>query len=335
MSSGARRWLDPRVAAGLAVTALALWWAFRDVAFAELWSALAGADLWVVLLPSAACYYASLWLRVLRWRHLAAGLGELPLRPGYRATAIRFMVNNLFPLRVGELAGAFVVARDVGGSAAAWFGTIVLERAFDSAAIMSLAVLLVAEHIELGSLRFVAFVPLLGIVALRLWPSALLGLGHRCVSLLLPARAAASASALIDQLASGLSGIRGPRGLALTILYTALLWCVVSTLPFLLTLRALEIDAGSAVGDYVVALTVMVGVGVAVALPQAPGFVGVYHLACVAILGALGVAEARALAFGTLAHAVFWVSITGYGLLALRAGRGSLADALRGDAAAE
>jgi hypothetical protein len=334
MTGGSRRWLDPRVAIGLAITALALWWASRNVAFAELWEALAGADLWVVLLPSAACYYAALWLRVLRWRQLAAGLGELPYRPAYRATAIRFMVNNLLPLRVGELAGAFVVARDVGGSPAAWFGTIVVERAFDSAAIMSLAVLLVGEHIELGSLRFLAFAPLAAIVALRIWPNALLGLGLRVVSALMPQRVAARATRLLQKLAEGLSGIRSARGLALVLLHTCLLWGLSATVPYLLAMRSLGIDLGGPSTDYLVALTVMVGVGVAVALPQAPGFLGVYHLACVAILSAFGVPQATALAFGTLAHAVFWVSITAFGLIALRGGKGSLADALRGDAGA-
>jgi uncharacterized membrane protein YbhN (UPF0104 family) len=78
------------------------------------------------------------------------------------------------------------------------------------------------------------------------------------------------------------------------------------------------------------ALTTMVGVGVAVALPQAPGFVGVYHAACVAVLVALGVPKPQALAVGTLAHATFWVSITGFGLIALRGMRTSLAETLRG-----
>jgi hypothetical protein len=330
-----RRWLDPRVALGVAVTALALWWAFRSVPLAELWTTLRAADLWLVLLPSAACYWASLWLRVLRWRHLAAGIGALPLGAGYRATAIRFMANNLLPLRVGELAGALVVARDVGGSAAAWFGTIVLERAFDSAAIMALAILLVAERIELGALRFAAFAPLAGILALRLWPALWLRLGRGVAGAFLPARLAARAAGLLEGLVAGLAGIRGWGGLASTLGYTALLWGALLPLPFLLTLRSLAISPAGEPGEFLLSLTLMVGVAVAVALPQAPGFVGVYHLACVAILGAFDVAETRALALGTIAHASFWVSITAFGLLALRQGRSSLADALRQDAEAQ
>jgi glycosyltransferase 2 family protein len=301
------------------------------VPFGQLWQTLAGADFVVVVLPSFACFFASLWVRALRWQHLAAGMGALPLAPAYRATAIRFMANNLFPLRLGEFAGAWVVARDVGGSPAAWFGTIVLERAFDMAAIMSLAIFLVADRIELGAFRYAAFIPMLGIAALRLWPKQLLGVGHAVTRALLPAKLAGRLGALIDHVVAGLGGIRDARGLALVIGHTVLLWGVISPLPFLLAQRSLGVELGGIHADFLGALMTMVGVGVAVALPQAPGFVGVYHVACVTVLSALGVPPTLALAVGTLAHAMFWLSINLLGLLALRGTQASLSDALRGD----
>lgn len=324
------RWLDPRLLIGIAVSVFAVWLAFRKVPLGQLWETLAGADLGVVVLPSIACYLASLWVRALRWRHLAAGVAPLPMRSAYRATAIRFMVNNLFPFRLGELVGPWVVSREVGGPAAAWFGTIVLERAFDMAAIMSLAVYLIADYVELGALRIVAFVPMLGIAALRLWPSSLLRFARAVVATVLPARLATGAIALVEQVVAGLAGIRDAWGLAAVIFHTALLWGVVSVIPFWCAQRSLGIDLGPFQADYLGAVMTMVGVGVAVALPQAPGFVGVYHVACVTVLVALGVAEPLALAVGTLAHALFWVSITGFGLIALRGAGTSLADAVRG-----
>ena len=63
-------------------------------------------------------------------------------------------------------------------------------------------------------------------------------------------------------------------------------------------------------------------VGVAVALPSAPGFFGPYHLACRAALTRFGVAETQAVAVGTLVHAIFWITVTAMGLLVLRS-RGS------------
>jgi hypothetical protein len=307
-----------------------VWFAFRNVAISEVRSALGEANLWIAVPPSVASYYATLWVRALRWQHLAAGVGALPLVPAYRATAIRFMVNNLFPFRLGELVGPWVVSREVGGSAAAWFGTVVAERAFDMAAIMSLAIYLIADRIELGSLRLIAFLPILGIAALRLWPGAFLGAARALIRAVAGGRLAQSALGLIEQVAAGLTGIRDVRGLALVIFHTLLLWLVISAIPFLCAQRSLGVELGGLRADLLGALMTMVGVGVAVALPQAPGFVGVYHAACRVVLIALGVSEVQALAVGTLAHALFWLSITGFGLLALRRGSSSLGDALRG-----
>jgi uncharacterized membrane protein YbhN (UPF0104 family) len=323
-------WLDPRLALGVAVSGFAVWFAFRDVPLGKVWRALAAADLWVAVLPSVACYWAGLWVRVLRWRCLAAGLGALPFGPAYRATAIRFMVNNLFPFRLGELVGPWVVSREIGGSAAAWFGTVVLERAFDMAAIMSLALFLIADRVELGAFRIVAFVPMLGIAALRLWSGFFVGIGRVVVRALLPARVAARMVGLLEQIVAGLAGIRDARGLALVIFHTFLLWVLVSPIPFLCAQRSLGVDLGSLRADFLGASMTMVAVAAAVGLPQAPGFVGVYHAAAKTLLVALGVDKDTAIAVGTLAHALFWTSITGFGLLALRSTRTSLGDALRG-----
>jgi hypothetical protein len=315
---------------GVAISALAAWLAFRSVPLRELAHTLAGADLWLAVLPSVACHWASLGVRALRWRHLAAGVGPLPLGPAYRATAIRFMANNLFPLRLGELVGPWVVSREVGGSAAAWFGTIVVERAFDMAAIASLALFLIADRVELGALRVVAFVPLLGVAALRVWPGVWLRLARATLAPVLPARLAPRVLGLVEQTIGGLAGIRDLPGLARVVLHTLLLWVVTATIPFLCAQRSLGVELGSWRADYLGALMTMVGVGVAVALPQAPGFVGVYHAACVAVLVALGVAKPQALAVGTLTHALFWTSVTAFGLIALRGTHTSLSAALRG-----
>ncbi len=323
--------LDPRLALGVAVSAAAVWYAFRDVPLGELWHALAGADLWVAVVPSFACYLATLWIRVLRWRHLAAGVGALPLGAAYRATAIRFMVNNLFPFRLGEIVGPWVISREIGGSAAAWFGTVVLERAFDMAAIMGLAIFLIADRVDLAwGYRIFAFVPMLGIAALRVWPAFFVGVGRSVLTAVLPTALATRAVALVEEIVAGLAGIRDVRGLALVIFHTILLWAVVSPIPFLLAQRSLGVDLGSLRLDLLGATMTTVAVAAAVGLPQAPGFVGVYHAACKTLLVALGVDGGTAIAVGTLAHALFWTSITGYGLLALRGTGSSLAETLRG-----
>jgi uncharacterized membrane protein YbhN (UPF0104 family) len=62
----------------------------------------------------------------------------------------------------------------------------------------------------------------------------------------------------------------------------------------------------------------LAAVGVAVAIPSAPGFFGTYQLAFSAVLVAFKVDPATALAMGVLAWFVFWITLTLQGLLMLR-----------------
>ncbi len=147
--------------------------------------------------------------------------------PLYRAVAVGFMANNLFPLRMGEVVRAWYLARETGVSTAALFGTVILERVIDTVAVIALA---------------------------------FCGLFESAAQLLLAA------------------------------------W---------LTLAA---------------------IGVAVALPSAPGFFGPYQLACRLALEPFGVDDATAVALGILFNVVFWVTLTALGLAALRGRRTSLAE---------
>ena len=99
---------------------------------------------------------------------------------------------------------------------------------------------------------------------------------------------------------------------------------------FWATLASLPIDLGGAAGEARAAFVTLVWVGAAVALPSAPGFFGTYHAACVVALTPLGVTRELALAVGTLAHAVFWLCSTSFGLVALRVGGRPLREALAG-----
>ena len=70
----------------------------------------------------------------------------------------------------------------------------------------------------------------------------------------------------------------------------------------------------------------LAAIGIAVAVPSAPGFFGIYHFACRLALQSFGIPSDVAVALGTLFHAVFWVTLTGLGFLVLRSRRTSLGE---------
>ena len=54
------------------------------------------------------------------------------------------MVNNIFPLRVGEVVRPWYLGREVGAPSAALFGTVILERVIDTIMVIGLAAFAIA-----------------------------------------------------------------------------------------------------------------------------------------------------------------------------------------------
>ena len=179
-TGGARRWRDPRVWLGVAVTVFFLWLTLRDVPFAEVARVMAGADWWLLVGLSVPLYVLLVWLRALRWGHLTDPIQPIPRSSLARAVAVGFMANNVFPLRMGEVVRCWYLARDAAeSSAAAIFGTVILERILDTICVLLLVGIVIAWQgssadgvLAQGALLLVpvALLPIAGLVLLKAAP---------------------------------------------------------------------------------------------------------------------------------------------------------------------
>lgn len=324
----AARVLDPRVLLGLAITAVTLWYSFRDVSFDALLRDMGRANLAWLILPAVPAYVWSIYVRALRWRHLAAGVADIGRQPLFRATAVGFMANNIFPLRIGEVVRAWYLARECAASGTALFGTVIVERLLDAGFVLGLAVFVLGAQgaraagldpvAVLMPLAILVALPVAFMVALRTAPDRTLGLARRVAEAALPEAAAHRLARALEQLSAGLGGLRGAHAIAWALFHTAVIWLVCSVIPFAAAILAMGLDLGGPAGILRASLSILVWVGAAVALPSAPGFFGPYHAACWVALRPYGVDKGTAVALGTLSHAVFWVTLTVLGLAVLR-----------------
>ncbi len=325
---------DPRVWLGLAITLAFLWLALRDVSFREVMRAIARADWGVLLAFSIPPYLLAVYSRALRWRHLTNPLQAIGTGPLYRAVAVGFMANNLFPLRMGEVVRAWYLARETGASTAALFGTVILERVIDTVAVIALVLgglaVLGADRGGLMAraalaLLPVAVAPIAALALLRAAPERTL----RLVGVLLrpfPARVGELADHHLRRFAEGLGALRGGAHLFWIAFHSVVIWLLWSPLPFVGGFLALELQFESAGQLLLAAWLTLAAIGVAVALPSAPGFFGPYQLACRLALEPFGVDDATAVALGILFNVVFWVTLTALGLAVLRGRRTSLGE---------
>jgi uncharacterized protein (TIRG00374 family) len=330
-----KRARDPRIWIGFAIAAVFLWFAFRDVDFSEVVRQVASAD-WLILLGlSLPAYLLAVYLRAARWRYLIGDIVPTATGPLFRATAVGFMANNIFPLRIGEVVRAWHLKHETGGSGSAIFGTVVLERVLDSFVFLAMALVVAAVYGSaalsrsgqgvLVALLGVLALPVAGVVALRAFPEQALALGA-FLTRPLPERVRERFQETLRLLTAGIRALRSGHSFFWVALHTLSLWLVVAVIPYVAGIIALGVDVGSPLRILAAAYVTMTLVGIAIAVPSSPGFFGPYHAACWWALALFGVPKAQAVALGTTVHGVFWVSLTLLGLVVLRVQHESLAE---------
>lgn len=317
--SGALNW---KTVVGFLIAAGALYFVLRGQDIGSIVDGIRGANKFWLL---ASTFFATIvfWLRAWRWKTLLEPVAPATaFRSRLAATTIGFMANNLIPLRVGEFARAFALARQERISMVASMGSIVVERLFDAIFIFTFLflspllpgfpqgrvdanlqeTLARATIIVLPAFLFVSF-------SFVLWPRQSVTLFEKTAGRLLPERLRRPVVDALEAFVAGFSSLKSPRLITVGLFQTCVHWGV-NALVFYCGCLAFGITpslAGALFLQSVLAL--------AVSIPQAPGFIGVWQLAASAVLQPIfGAEPERALAFGFGIHLAGFIPVTLIGL---------------------
>src|SRR3972149_2605628 len=155
---------------GTLISIVFLYLALRKVDYGELWTVLSNAR-WVWIIPNAILVVGVMWLRAWRWQMILRPIGKVPYSRVYASTMIGFMVNNVLPARLGEIARAVSLGLKTGLSRSATLATIIVERIYDSFTLLLFLWLVfafsrIAELTEVGRIEYLGWVFLAVNVAL-------------------------------------------------------------------------------------------------------------------------------------------------------------------------
>lgn len=263
-------------------------------------------------------------IRAWRWRLLLHPVRPGTLfRPRFAATTIGFMANNLLPVRIGEFARAYALARLEPLSVTASFGSIVVERLFDGLTVIVFLFLAMAlpgfpeEHVVGGrdlsttalglTVVFAAAGALL--LAMVLWPGGAVAAFEGLADKVLPRAVRRPLVDALEAFLAGLGVLRQPSLLVRTALWSILLW-LVGAFSFWLAFLAFDIHVPFSAAVFLQSL-----IALAVALPSAPGFFGVYEAgARVGLVGIWGIEVNKALGFAIGLHIGGFIPVTVIGL---------------------
>lgn len=301
-------WLPGLLVSVLALAALArladwslVWRAWRQVPW---WGFFLG---WIL-------FIVSMFTRVFAWRVM------LRTRVGWRRALFAlnegYLLNNVFPMRAGELGRALLLGERSGLGTFFVLSTIVMERAFDLALaaavlLMTIPLALAADWAAPAALTSLAVVTAaLGLLYLLArhrarwtpWISRFLERWPPLRTLIWPR---------LEATLDGFALLTAPRQFLLALGGMMLTWGL-AIVEYAFLLRLFAPQASWWWGAFVLGAA-----AVGVALPSAPAALGVFEAAVVGALALLDVPYEPALAYAVLVHALHFLTTTLIGAYAL------------------
>jgi hypothetical protein len=291
-----------RMLVGLVLAAGGLAWALRDVGFDQV--AQAFRDIQPVpVIVAFGCSVMVAVLKAARWQWLYyPNHRRLAYRDVFSTLLIAQMINNISPVRIGEIVRILLINRRAGVGKAVTLSTIVAEKVTDLLCLSALVLVALAATREWAAMRLGLALAAGGLLSLA-------GLGWRRHWLtpwferlvrLAPARFQDKLMKTINAVLSAFEPLSEPRAMAPVIGLSVVIW-LLSGLSFHAALLAFGVDL-----PWTASVALLAALQGAVSIPSSPpGYVGVIEAAAAWVLGTYyGVTPAVAFSASVLIHLV-------------------------------
>jgi uncharacterized protein (TIRG00374 family) len=283
-----------QMALGLALGVALLWFLFRDLDWRKAGDALVNAN-WGWLALSFGVVFVTFVTRIQRWGYIVRTAQPVSFRAMFSATQIGFLGNFTLPGRVGEVIRAVVLARLTGMTFSRCFAFVALDRVTDLFGLIAVMLIVasvfhpeepivleeLSRPIQPNEIQWVALSTggvmvaiIAAFVVLYLQKGLALRLVAGTVGRVAPG-ISARLEGMLEQFADGMHVFRSLGDMSKAIGWSLVTWAV-GVFCYYCVLEAFAIEA-----PWYTAFIVMAFLAVAISMPSAPGFVGVFHAAIV------------------------------------------------------
>lgn len=299
---------------GMVISLVCLSAIFFFVQPAEIGAALQSAR-YEYLIITALGVLAFLAIRALRWRFMLHN--HVPYGQVFHIQNIGYMLTNLLPLRIGDVARAVLIGNVPPVTIAQGISTMVVERIMDMLFIITLLPFTLSQVDRLPdwfrSGMLISGFGAVGAIVVLIVAANQRPFTRRIATLILnrlPFLDTTRWVTQLDNLLAGLDSLTHWRDGLILILLSILTWLPV-LLAYYTGLLAVNIPATPAMAGFVVCAAAL-----SVAAPSSPGQIGVFHAGVLAALsGVLGQPEAESFNFALLYHGINLVGMVLLGLV--------------------
>jgi uncharacterized protein (TIRG00374 family) len=269
----------------------------------------------LVVAAAAAIYFVELAVRAVRWDVLMGryrvGIGLL-----FRSLVIGFTINDLLPLRLGEIARIYTLNRRAGVPTGISFASVIAERVLDGLVVTGFLVLGLLLVPGDDALRFIAIVAsvlfaglTVGLFAAAFAPAPFRAIGY-AFARVLPGHWKERVIRLVDSTLDGLGALANWSTIVRATALSVGVWMIEAAIYRLLM-------TGFGIGGGWIQALMTTGAGnLATLAPSGPGYIGTYDLAVEQTLsGAFGVDPTAAATFAVVIHLTVLVPVVLVGLV--------------------
>jgi hypothetical protein len=311
---------------GIVLSGVALAVASRGLHWDQVGHAIASAN-YMLLALGVALLIVALYVRAIRWATLFAPRAAPHRWHLFGALNVGYALNNLLPLRVGELGRTYLICQKQSVDGGHALSTIIVERTLDTITVV--AILIVT-------------LPFIDAPAWARGPALLLGLcflgvagtlavasaAHdramavvRRVTQMLPERLRERAERFAATALDGFAVIRSPAAMGRAAVWSAASW-LLSALVMYVVMRAFGLPVPLTAGLFVMCATSLGAI-----VPSSPGYIGVFHaIAIESLVSVFGVGRSDAASFALVQHAILYLTPIALGAIYFGFERGAWQD---------
>lgn len=271
---------------GIVLSLIFLWLSIRGVNWPEVVKSFAKVN-YLYLAAGILVLILANFFRALRWRSLLGRIKVIPIYDLFSIIMIANLLLNTLPARIGEVMRAYLLGKKYDISKTSCFSTIVVERVFDGCFAMSFFVVALwiypgdisisvpgVPHFSVKkaiyTLSLIYAAALIFLLLLKMFPAHV----KRVLAILLhyfPEGIKSRGSSLADSFISGLSVFNDFRHLFLSLIISGIVWILLPCFYYL-GLLGFGIEK-----DFYLNFILMGFIVIAVMIPAAPGYIGIFH----------------------------------------------------------
>jgi len=308
----------------LALGALFLWIAFRNVSLSEVVNEIKMIR-WIYVVPIFFIGIFSHVLRALRWAVILKKIKPAKFSTLFGINSVGFLFVHILPFRLGEIVKPYLLMKREGVRMSTGVATVAIERVFDGLTLVGFLVFsFIFSHFKTNNIPYVgqsinylitagalifglAFIFLMLLVYSEKFALSFIAK----LSSILPKRFSEKITGIAKRFVEGLTALPSLKANFWIFFYSIVIWlCSVYTMYLLFISFNMDLP-------WEASFAVLGIVSLGIMIPAAPGFVGTFQLFCQGALGLYGVAQTTGLSYSIVMHAINIACVVVLGLIYL------------------